>query len=213
MKAGVLGSSGFIGSHLIKKLEKHQDLELVYHLASYPKVLESIKNPYFAFNNIQITFEVLEYMRINGVKNIIMASTQAPLDNPYTASKRASEALITAYCKAYGMSGISIRLPNIYGDNDREDRFIPTVIEKAKHNLKIIIYGKDGDFIYIDDCVDLLIRLQKKLKKGEHMIYQYNTKHISLVKVAEKIIKLTGSKSTITLAKGLRRMVSINGKP
>jgi len=208
MKVDIFGIDGFIGSHLADRVNlDHITPELVYHLAAYPKILGSIKNPFLAFENIRITYELLEQMRQQGITNIIMASTQEPLESPYVASKIASEALITAFCKAYDMSGISIRLPNIYGDNDREDRFIPTIIRKAKHNLKMYIYGKDGDFMHIDDCVDLLLRLQKKLKKGEHRIYKYNNKRISLAKVAEKIIKLTGSKSTITLEKGLKGII------
>ena len=62
--------------------------------------------------------------------------------------------------------------------------------------------------MYIDDCVDLLLELQKKLTIGEHKIYQYNDKKVTLASVAEKIIKITSSKSKISLDEGIRRVVS-----
>ena len=73
MKILVTGHKGFVGSHLFKCLKKeghevsgydegsafvyNNPVDLVFHLAAYPKALESIKYPYTALKNIRTRLE------------------------------------------------------------------------------------------------------------------------------------------------------------
>jgi nucleoside-diphosphate-sugar epimerase len=223
MKILITGYKGFVGTHLFKKLksQKHYvigydknsfflnnfPVDLVYHLAAYPKALESIKYPDTALDNIKITFKTLNYMKNTGCKKIIFASSTeiVGLKTPYSASKLASENLIEAFCNSYGFGAVSLRFSNIYGPNDRSDRFIPTAIRKAKKNKPINIFGKEGSFTYIDDCINIYLKAINLIELKKHKIYKVSNKSISLVEVAEKIIKLTNSKIKIKLEKGLKK--------
>ena len=183
--------------------------DLVFHLAAYPKVFESIKYPHTAIDNIKVTFDVLEYIRSVNCKKIIFASSTEALSlkTPYSASKLASENLIGAYCNCYGIGAVSLRFSNIYGPGDRKDRFIPTVIRKAKKGKNIDIYGNDGSFIYVDDCVKIYLDTIKLIEAGKHKIYEVTNKSESLISIAEKIVKMSGSKSKIKIDVGLKKMI------
>ena len=222
MKALVTGHQGFIGSQLFNKLKQdghmvagfdkgdmlmYPRVEVVYHLAANPKVIESVKNPSLAMENIKLTFDVLEWMRASFTRKIIFASSAISDEykTPYSASKLACERLIEGYCHSYNIGGVSLRFFNIYGGEDRKDRFIPTLLEKAKTDENINIYGESGDFLHIDDCVDALIDSYKQIERGKHKVFKVSNEKTSLVDVAEKIKELTSSKSKITLAEGLKK--------
>ena len=220
MKILVTGHKGFCGSHLFNKLKEAGHMvvgydrgdmfmfprvDVVYHLAANPKVEESVVDPRLALENIQCTFNVLEWMRASFTKKIIFASSVAgEYLAPYNASKLSSEKLIESYCHSYNMGGVSLRFGNIYGDGDRADRFIPTVLGKAKRGDDIYIYGKKGDFIHINDVVDIYVDNYKNIERGKHKVYEIKNKETSLVDVADEIIKLTNSKSKIILKEGLK---------
>lgn len=222
MKVLITGHKGFVGSYLFQQLKKNKHkvigydrndsfpserVDLIYHLAANPKVYESIKTPEQALENIQCTFNVLMYMKRFKVKNLIYASsTEIPgLKTPYSASKLASENLIEAFCNCYNFGAVSLRFSNIYGKEDRKDRFIPTIIEKAKKGQDIDIYGKNGNFIYIDDCIKVYLKTPKLIELGKHKVYEVIGQSVSLISVARKVLKLTGSKSRIKLDNGLKR--------
>ena len=224
MKVLVTGHKGFVGNKLYKKLKENNygvigydrgsslsayHCDLVFHLAANPKALESINSPCKALENIKTTFNVLEYMRRVHCRKIIFASSTeiSGLKTPYSASKLASENLIEAYCNSYGMGAISLRFSNIYGPGDRKDRFIPTAIKKAKEDKPIKIYGKSGNFVFIDDCINIYMDSMKLIELGKHKTYEVINNKSSLVSVAKKIIKMTGSKSKIELVEGLRETI------
>lgn len=99
-KVLVTGSSGFVGRHLIQRLEEkaleHVDcdrtngtdildlesvmklpvVDAVVHLAAKTLVMDSFQNPYeFYHDNILGTLNILEFCRKKGVKKIIFSSS------------------------------------------------------------------------------------------------------------------------------------------
>lgn len=227
MKILITGYKGYIGNALLARLlqenkhtitvldrgdkfPKDSKIDLVYHLAANPKVLESIENPLLALENISYTTRLLIWMKKTRVPNIIFAST-TEIDGkatPYSASKRSCENMIKAFCQTYGMSAVSLRFSNIYGPNDRNDRFIPSAISKARNGEEIEIYGDKGNFLYIQDCVDAYIEAQKLIKLGQHQIFKLKGQEMKLIDVAKKIVELTESKSKITMNEALRKMIN-----
>jgi len=224
MKVLITGHKGFVGSRLYKKLKSKgydvsgydrgdflpiNKVDIVFHLAANPKVYESIKKPSLAFENITITYKILEWMKIKGVNKIIFASSTEihGIKTPYSASKLASENLIEAFCNSYNMGGVSLRFSNIYGPGDRKDRFIPTAVRRAKKNKPIKVYGEKGNFIFIDDCIKIYLDAIKFVEKGKHKVYEVVNKSKSLVSIAEEIVKMTSSKSQIKISKGLKKCI------
>ena len=169
--------------------------EVVVHFAANAKVHELVENPSRAMDNIQITFNVIEYCRQNNVPIIFSSSREVYGDihrfntnelitdekkadfkfteSPYSASKISGEALIYSYAKCYALPYIIFRFSNVYGrfDNDLErmERVIPLFINKINKEKPIIVYGKNKilDFTYVDDCVDGICSGIEKLVSGK----------------------------------------------
>lgn len=75
-------------------------------------------------------------------------------NSPYAASKAASDLLVRAYIKTYGIDARITRCCNNYGPNQFPEKFIPFSINQLLSGNKIMIYG-DGlnvrEWIYVED--------------------------------------------------------------
>ena len=91
-------------------------------------------------------------------------------NSPYSASKAASDMLVRAWGKTYGLNTIISNCSNNYGPYQFPEKLIPVVIEKARNGEPIPIYG-DGsnvrDWLYVDDHADALLLIAEKGKPGE----------------------------------------------
>lgn len=154
-----------------------KDIDCLVHLAANARVYDLINDPQKAQENINCTFNILEYCRISGVKKIIFASSREVYGNtdlsiceennasidrcesPYAASKISCEALVRSYRKCFGLQIVILRFSNVYGRYDDSDRVIPLFIKLSMKNADLNIYGKDKvmDFTYLDDSVNGII--------------------------------------------------------
>lgn len=75
-------------------------------------------------------------------------------NSPYAASKAASDLLVRAYIKTYGIDARITRCCNNYGPNQFPEKFIPFSINQLMSGNKILIYG-DGlnvrEWIHVED--------------------------------------------------------------
>ena len=119
----------------------------------------------------------------------------------YDEAKRFSEALIMAYHRVHGVDVKIARIFNTYGPRMRvkDGRAIPEFISQALRGEDLTIFG-DGkqtrSFCYIADEVEGLFRLMTSGSNGPVNIG--NPREMTILNLAETIIKLTGSKSRIT---------------
>jgi UDP-glucose 4-epimerase len=203
---------------VLKKLPKKVDL--IIHLAANARVYELVKNPDLARDNMITTYNILEYARINKIKNIIFASSREVYGNtkkakykeedvkiencesPYSASKISGEALIHSYHKCFGINYVIIRFSNVYGMYDESDRVIPLFIRKAIKNENLVVFGKDKilDFTYIEDAVGGVIKVIQRFNKVKNNIFNIATgKGTKILFVAQLIKKFLNSKSRIII--------------
>ena len=101
-------------------------IDAVVHLAADTRVMDSIADPAFNFdNNVVATFNLLQVSRELGVPQILSASTggailgEAPAPvheemvarplSPYGASKLACEGYLSAFAGSYGLHAASLR--------------------------------------------------------------------------------------------------------
>jgi UDP-glucose 4-epimerase len=153
--------------------------ELVFHLAAQIDVRKSVEDPYFdAAVNVGGTANVLEAARATGVGRVIFISTggalygegadkQLPLPEStpiaplsgYGQSKYAAEGYLGLFERLHGLSGMSLRLGNVYGprqDPLGEAGVVAIFCGLLKNGGRPTVYG-DGsqtrDYIYVGDVV------------------------------------------------------------
>jgi len=170
-----------LDSAKLNRLLKHYNA--IIHLAAHTRVVESVKNPRegFTVNSIG-TFNVFEAARINRIKIVVFASSNAacgeqipPINenmipspiSPYGASKLYGEALCSAYSSSYGLNAISLRFANAYGSySEHKTSVIAKFIKSIKQGKPLLIYG-DGnqtrDLIHATDiCKAICLALKYK---------------------------------------------------
>ena len=196
-------------------------IDYCLNFAAQISVAESVLNPSLTFEiNINGLSNLLELCGRYKVKKVVHASSAAiygenevlPKNelllpepkSPYAISKITGEYLNLYYSSQYGFDAINCRFFNVFGEKQNPDSSyaaaMPIFIRKAVLNKDIVIYG-DGnqtrDFIYVFDLISAIDHLldQQYLKHHTYNIGYGN--FISIIKLAEKIIKHTDSKSNI----------------
>ncbi len=157
--------------------------EAIFHLAAQIDVRKSLEDPAFdAAVNVGGTANVLEAAATNQVGRVIFVSTggaiygegagqQLPLDestataplSAYGQSKFAAEGYLALYERLYGVSGMALRLGNVYGprqDPLGEAGVVAIFCGKLRAGERPTVYG-DGtqtrDYIYVGDVVEAAI--------------------------------------------------------
>lgn len=150
-------------------------IDLVFHLSANSDILEGARYTDRDLTvGTMVTYNVLEGMRLNRVKDIIFASTSAvygianqiptreeygPLlpISLYGASKVACEALISAFCHNFGMRSWIFRFANVIGKNPTHG-IVFDLIKKLKGNpnqLEVLGDGKQSKpYLHVSDIVD-----------------------------------------------------------
>lgn len=122
----------------------------------------------------------------------------------YGMSKGADEFLALAFYRERGLPAVIVRLFNVIGPRQTGvyGMVVPRFIQQALSEKPITVYG-DGCqtrcFGYVGDVVDALIKLAENPKAAGHIFNVGSDQEISIKALAQKIIKITGSKSKISL--------------
>ncbi len=122
----------------------------------------------------------------------------------YDEAKRFAEALVMAYHRYHGMDTRIARIFNTYGPRMRphDGRVVSNFIVQALRGEPLTVYGK-GDqtrsFCYVDDEINGLVSLLTAPESEDiHLPVNIGNPHeLTVLEIAEKIIKLTGSTSEI----------------
>jgi UDP-glucose 4-epimerase len=160
-------------------LATEREPQTVFHLAAQIDVRKSLEDPAFdAAVNVGGTANVLEAARAAGSGRIVFVSTggaiygegegqQLPLGeeapiaplSAYGQSKHAAEGYLALYERLYGLSGIALRLGNVYGprqDPLGEAGVIAIFCGLLRSGGRPTVFG-DGkqtrDYIYVGDVV------------------------------------------------------------
>jgi CDP-glucose 4,6-dehydratase len=137
--------------------------ELVFHLAAQPLVRASYREPLVTFSsNVMGTANLLDALRgLDGLRVAVMVTTDKVYRNnewhfpyreddalgghdPYSASKAASEIVISSYRDAFlaaqGVAVASARAGNVMGGGDwSEDRLIPDAVRAWQVGQPLVI--------------------------------------------------------------------------
>jgi dTDP-glucose 4,6-dehydratase len=172
--------------------------EIIMHLAAESHVDRSIDGPTeFMQTNIIGTFNLLEQSReyfegltesakeifrfhhvstdevygdLEGMHDLFTEATSYAPSSPYSASKAASDHLVRAWQRTYGLPVVITNCSNNYGPYHFPEKLIPHVILNAIHGKSLPIYG-DGmqirDWLYVDDHAKALMKVVTEGGIGE----------------------------------------------
>jgi len=173
----------------IKKLDllksSMKNVDLVIHLAANPDISKAITDPSIDFwEGTYLMQNVLEAMRVNGVKNILYTSGSGvygehfdvkfhenfgpcfPIST-YGASKLACEALISSYCHMFGIKGRAFRFANVVGPKQTHGVGYDFIRRLKQDSSQLRILG-DGtqskSYIYVDDVIDAMLLVYENSK-------------------------------------------------
>ena len=179
-------------------LFEHHEPDAIMHLAAESHVDRSIDGPgAFIQTNVIGTFNLLQVARgyyeslpEEGQKqfrfhHISTDEVYGDLDvndpafeettpydpsSPYSASKAASDHLVRAWSRTFGLPIVVTNCSNNYGPYQFPEKLIPVVILKALHRQPIPVYGTGEnirDWLYVDDHADALLLVLEKGRLGE----------------------------------------------
>ena len=134
---------------------------------SYWSALDSTDKAAFRFQHIS-TDEV--YGTLGFDDAAFEETTAYDPSSPYAASKAASDHLVRAWHRTYGLPCIITNCTNNYGPYQFPEKLIPLVIKKAISGESIPIYGKGEnvrDWIYVRDHAAALHQVLKQGRPGE----------------------------------------------
>jgi dTDP-glucose 4,6-dehydratase len=183
---------------LVEHLLREHEIDTIVHFAAESHVDRSIAGPAaFIQTNVMGTFTLLEASRtvwlhekawdasrcrFHHVSTDEVYGTLKPHDppfcettpyapnSPYAASKAASDHLVRAYHKTYGLPTSMTHCSNNYGPYQHDEKFIPTIIRACLQGMPIPVYG-DGsnrrDWLYVNDHCTAIDAVLRRGRVGE----------------------------------------------
>lgn len=191
--------------------------DYVFHYAAYVGVQRTQENPIRVLNDIEGIKNILSLAKNTGVKRVFFSSSSevygepvtipqheetTPLNSrvPYAVVKNVGEAFCKSYRQEYNLNYTIFRFFNTYGPNQTQDFVISKFISQALNNEPITIYG-DGSqtrtFCYVDDNITASIKALNEDLFVNDVINIGGDVVISILELAELIIRLTKSQSKI----------------
>jgi UDP-glucose 4-epimerase len=184
--------------------EAMHDIDIVFHFAANADVRFGIEHPRRDLEqNTLATFNVLEAMRLNGVKRIVFSSTGSiygeptifptPEDAPfpvqtslYGASKLAGEGLIQAYSEGFGFQSTIFRFVSLLGERYTHGHVVDFYAQLRAHPDHLDILGnghQKKSYLYIQDCIDaILLVLGHEQAQNKINIFNLGTDQVCEVK-------------------------------
>ena len=206
----------------ISKFFKNNKFYAVIHCAANFANQNSIENIFLdSSSNITGTINLLELSRYFNVKKFIYLSsscvyqssrssediTNPSYKTPYAISKFTGEQYVSFYNDYYNFNATSFRLYNFYGPYDYSGKYrnvIPNLIEKALMNKTVKIHGNGNstrDFTFVEDFFPVIEKILINPTKYNKVYNFGSSSSIKIKDLANRIIKLTNSKSKILLIK------------
>lgn len=196
----------------------------IVHLAAQTSVQRSVSCP---LNDARInyigTLQVFEFARLHGVKKVVFISSAAIYGNaapvpttetappmpisPYGVHKLAGEYLMKYYNRIHGISGVGLRLFNVYGPRQDPRNPYSGVISlfcrQSITNTPLTIFG-DGsqtrDFVHVSDVAQAIVAALGSSPEAAR-IFNVGSGTACAIKEAAEIIRGTcNSRSEIKFA-------------
>jgi dTDP-glucose 4,6-dehydratase len=184
--------------HELDRIFKLHTPDIVMHLAAESHVDRSIDGPFeFIKTNIVGTYTLLEATRaywlnltdeikeqfrfhhistdevygdLEGPEDLFTETTPYAPSSPYSASKAASDHLVRAWFRTYGLPTLITNCSNNYGPFHFPEKLIPLMILNALDGKALPVYGNGQqirDWLHVDDHARALYLVATKGGIGE----------------------------------------------
>ena len=188
--------------------------QFIFHFAAESHVDNSIEDASpFVYTNIIGTLNLLKLSLMYKVEKFHHISTdevygalgyddppfteETPYNpqNPYSASKAASDHFVTAFGNTYGLPVVITNCSNNYGPRQNKEKLIPKTINNILDGKKIPVYAQGQnirDWIYVEDHCQAILEVFNKGKVGE----KYNIGgecEVANIDLVKTIIRLMGA--------------------
>ncbi|QSL94366.1 dTDP-glucose 4,6-dehydratase [Ectopseudomonas toyotomiensis] len=134
---------------------------------AYWQQLDAERKAAFRFHHIS-TDEV--YGDLHGVDDLFTETTPYAPSSPYSASKAASDHLVRAWQRTYGLPVLITNCSNNYGPYHFPEKLIPLMILNALAGKPLPVYGNGQqvrDWLYVEDHARALLKVVCEGKVGE----------------------------------------------
>jgi UDP-glucose 4-epimerase len=194
---------------------KKENIRIVDHLAAELEVYAGIRNSLRdARINIIGTLNVLNAALKNRVGKVLFASSGAvygeaayvPIDEnhpltphwPYGVSKLSGERYCVQYHRLYGLNTTAFRYSIVYGPREWYGRVLTMFLKRIfMENKPPLVFGNGEqvrDFIYVKDLVKAHVKAVENPKASGEVFNLSSGQGISIKKLAESLIGLSGKK-------------------
>ena len=192
-----------------------KDVDCVFHLAANPDIRLGTRVTDTDLRQGTIaTYNILEGMRINGVKKIVFASSSviygenAPMPTPenygpclpislYGASKLASEGLITSFSGTFGIQSWIFRFANIIGERGTHGVIFDFIHKLKNDNTRLEVLGnglQEKSYMEVKDCVKAIMHIFSNENKPVNLFNLGSHDTCSVKRIAEIVVEQTGFK-------------------
>jgi dTDP-glucose 4,6-dehydratase len=180
---GDIGDAAFVAQTC-----REHAVDTIVHFAAESHVDRSISGPgAFVQANIVGTYQLLQVVRelrhihfhhvstdevygSLGATGLFHETTPYDPSSPYSASKAASDHLVRAYGRTYGISTTLSNCSNNYGPYQFPEKLIPLMILNLVDGKPLPVYGTGAnirDWLYVDDHVEAIWTIVQRGKCGE----------------------------------------------
>lgn len=227
----ITGSSGFIGTNIIKKLGTNlviefdlednmdvrnkdqifgacigKEVEVIHHLAAILGTPETFDYPIQQVIGVNIigTINILKLAKWCNAK-VVYPGMLRIWHNPYSITKGCGQDFVQMYHKHYGVPTTILTLTNAYGPGQRTEpykKIIPTFVMAALRNEPLPVAGSGGqtvDLIHVEDVAKAFILAGDSWESNGKEIEIGTGVEMKVYDVAQKVIDMCGSESTIKL--------------
>ncbi|WP_161866186.1 dTDP-glucose 4,6-dehydratase [Pseudomonas yangonensis] len=140
---------------------------LLENTRAYWLTLSPERKAAFRFHHIS-TDEV--YGDLHGVDDLFTETTPYAPSSPYSASKAASDHLVRAWQRTYGLPVLITNCSNNYGPYHFPEKLIPLMILNALAGKPLPVYGNGQqvrDWLYVEDHARALLKVVSEGEVGE----------------------------------------------
>lgn len=190
--------------------------DTVFHLAANPDIAKAVTQPDIDFwEGTFLAQNVVEAMRVNGVKRIFYMSGSGvygenadvafaenygpclPIST-YGASKLGCEALVSAYCAMFDMTGRAFRFANVVGPRQTHGVGYDFVRRLKADPTRLRILG-DGtqskSYIYVEDILEAVFLTGEKSTARFDVFNVATGDYITVREIADLAVEVCGLKS------------------